>query len=64
MDAGELLGMERAEARGHERTPIAALGREAAIAEHVGHQRREHVGDRREAEARLVRLERKPVARQ
>src|SRR5262249_52639783 len=47
-----------------ERPPIAALRREAPVAEDVGHQRREHVGDLDDAEAWLVRPERERVAGQ
>ena len=35
----------RAELRGDEGAPVAALRGEAAVAEHVGHERGERVGD-------------------
>ena len=38
-------GYAEPEARGDERAPVAALRAEALVAEHVGHQRGEDVGD-------------------
>jgi len=54
----------QAEPRGDERAPVAALGGEATVAEHVGHQPGEDVGDARDVEARLIRREREAIAGQ
>ena len=40
--------------------PVAALGGEALVAEHVGHQLGEQVGDLADVEARLAGPEREP----
>ena len=64
MYAGKALGVCDAEPGGDEAAPIAALGGEPAIAEDVRHERRERVGDLRDAEARLAGREGEAVARQ
>src|SRR2546425_986579 len=64
MNARQALGVLEAEPRGDEGAPVAALGGEAAIAQDVGHQSREDVGDLLHAEAQLIRAEGESVARQ
>src|SRR5882762_2063195 len=63
VDTGQAVGVREAEPGGDEGAPVPSLGGEPLIAEHVGHQAREHVGDLLHAEARLVRAEGEPVAR-
>src|SRR5690606_13857259 len=62
VDAGEALGVLPAEDGGDEGAPVAALRAEAPVAEDVGHQLGEEVGDLDDAEALLSRREGKRVA--
>ena len=48
-----LLGVPRAETADDVAAPVAALGGEARVAEHVGHERGEHVRHRDDVEAPL-----------
>ena len=62
MNADQALGIGVAQARGDEAAPVAALRAEARVAQDVGHQLGESVGDLLDAEARLAGLERQRVA--
>ena len=64
MDADELVGMGAAHPRGGDRAPVAALHREALVAERVAHQVGENVRHLLDAEALLPGLKRQAVARQ
>src|SRR5215831_6458439 len=63
MNCKQTFGMRDGQPNGDLRTNIAALGSEALVAQY-GHQRREQVGHGDTIHTRLVRTERKPVARQ
>ena len=62
MDAGQAIGVGEPETRGDEAAPVSALRGEAPIAEDIGHEGGEGVGDLRDAEARLAGREGEAVA--
>src|SRR5580704_10108887 len=64
VNADQLIHMRVAHARGGDAAPIAALHREALVAERVGHEFRETIRHLLYAEALLPRPEREAVAGQ
>ena len=64
VDADQAARAGQAEPGRHEGAPVAALGGEAPVAEHVRHEPGEELGDLGDAQARLVRSEGVAVAGQ
>ena len=61
--AEQLVGMHRAQTRSDESAPITALRGKARVAEHLGHQISQAIGDHLQTEACLPRRERQAIAR-
>ena len=57
VDAENVVRVRRAKLRADVAAPVATLRREASIAEDVGHQSGEGIGNLRDIEPRLVRPE-------
>jgi hypothetical protein len=64
VDRDQPIRISKPQSGSYEPAPVAALGREAAMAEHVGHQGGEGIRDLGDAEARLAGPEGEAVAGQ